>query len=246
MQLGKILLGAVIGVGAIAAAPFTGGGSVLGAATLATSLAGAGALAAGAGAAGAGAGYLVGKKEEEEDELKDREIAKFKQKASKYEDIVNEHKEHTQTIIAMTALGVSIANIDGHFSDEELDSLHEFAGGIASAKYPQYIVDKINKLIETPPTFNEAMRYLKKVDAKFYGGVRNLLVAIAEADGDVHPEEKAFLKAFDKHLSKNDYENVNAKFSGETSNLLITIIEADEITAFEKAFLKANDNRKKA
>lgn len=39
---GKILVGAFIGVGAIAAAPFTGGGSVLAGASLATSLLGAG------------------------------------------------------------------------------------------------------------------------------------------------------------------------------------------------------------
>ena len=55
---GKILAGAAVGVGAVAAAPFTGGGSLLGAATLASSLAGAGtvAAAAGVGVAGAAAG----------------------------------------------------------------------------------------------------------------------------------------------------------------------------------------------
>ena len=37
----KILGGAAVGVGAIAAAPFTGGGSLFGAATLLTSLTGA-------------------------------------------------------------------------------------------------------------------------------------------------------------------------------------------------------------
>ena len=42
MSFWKILGGAVLGVGAIAAAPFTGGGSILGAATLASSLAGVG------------------------------------------------------------------------------------------------------------------------------------------------------------------------------------------------------------
>ena len=55
----KVIGGAVIGVGAIAAAPFTGGGSILGAATLAGSLAGAGAAAAGAGVAGAAAGAAL-------------------------------------------------------------------------------------------------------------------------------------------------------------------------------------------
>ena len=40
LHMDRIILGAAIGVGAIAAAPFTGGGSVLGAATLAVSLSG--------------------------------------------------------------------------------------------------------------------------------------------------------------------------------------------------------------
>ena len=42
MGLFKVLLGVGLGVGAVAAAPFTGGGSIFGAASLAGSLAGAG------------------------------------------------------------------------------------------------------------------------------------------------------------------------------------------------------------
>ena len=53
MSLGHVLMGAVIGVGAVAAAPFTGGGSLLGAATLAGSLSGVG-----TGIAAATAGFV--------------------------------------------------------------------------------------------------------------------------------------------------------------------------------------------
>ncbi len=42
LSMERILLGAALGVGAIAAVPFTGGGSVLGAATLVGSLSGVG------------------------------------------------------------------------------------------------------------------------------------------------------------------------------------------------------------
>ncbi len=42
LRMDRILLGAAVGIGAVAAAPFTGGGSVLGAATLAGSLSGIG------------------------------------------------------------------------------------------------------------------------------------------------------------------------------------------------------------
>ena len=43
LSMERIVLGAALGIGAVAAAPFTGGGSVLGAATLAGSLSGSGA-----------------------------------------------------------------------------------------------------------------------------------------------------------------------------------------------------------
>ena len=42
LSMERIVLGAALGIGAVAAAPFTGGGSVLGAATLAGSLSGIG------------------------------------------------------------------------------------------------------------------------------------------------------------------------------------------------------------
>ena len=62
MSFWKILAGAAIGVGAVAAAPFTGGGSVLGAATLVASLSGAGTAAAavGAGVVGGAVGASIG------------------------------------------------------------------------------------------------------------------------------------------------------------------------------------------
>ena len=55
MGAGRIILGTAIGIGAVAALPFTGGGSVLGAATLASSLSGVGTgiLATAAGFVGA-------------------------------------------------------------------------------------------------------------------------------------------------------------------------------------------------
>lgn len=64
----KILAGSTVGVGAVAAAPFTGGGSLLGGASLIASLSGAGTIAA---AIGAGTvGGLVGAAVAEDDENK--------------------------------------------------------------------------------------------------------------------------------------------------------------------------------
>lgn len=84
MGLGKILAytvgGVALGVGAVAAAPFTGGGSLFGAATLAGSLMGAGTIAAAAGTAAVagGAGAYVARKENEEDEKSNQELEEVK------------------------------------------------------------------------------------------------------------------------------------------------------------------------
>ena len=64
LHVDRIILGAMLGVGAIAAAPFTGGGSVLGVATLAGSLSGLGTslAAATAGVVGGSTGRRHGRR----------------------------------------------------------------------------------------------------------------------------------------------------------------------------------------
>ena len=60
LHIERIILGAILGVGAVAAAPFIGGGSVLGAATLAASLSGFGTGLAAATAGVVGAALVDG------------------------------------------------------------------------------------------------------------------------------------------------------------------------------------------
>ena len=76
MGLGKILAytvgGVALGVGAVAAAPFTGGGSLLGGASIIASLAGAGVVAGVAGVAGAAGGAVVQNFEDKKTEQKVR------------------------------------------------------------------------------------------------------------------------------------------------------------------------------
>jgi hypothetical protein len=58
-------------------------------------------------------------------------------------------------------------------------------------------VEQIEDMISNPPTFNEAMEYLKKIDSIEFPELRNFLVMIMESDGIRHKKEEAFLKAFD-------------------------------------------------
>ena len=215
MGFGKILGLAALGVAAVAAAPFTGGGSLFGAATLAGSLAGAGAIAAAgtAGAVGAGVGYALSRKEEEEEQVKNEKIAELSKKAEKFEEDFKRaisqfqgDKEYFNFIIASTALGMAIANADGEISNDELIEINEFVGGMASSNYPQHIVYIITQLKDNPPSFNEAMKYLEKVNVSNYESIRSLIELVIEADGIIHEKEKAFLEAFDSAIKMVDYK----------------------------------------
>jgi hypothetical protein len=199
MGFGKILGMAVLGVGAVAAAPFTGGGSLLGAATIAGSLGTAGAVAGavGAGAAGAYAGKKLSDMEEDEKRVQETKIAEYNQRAQKSEAALKEHEKHTNLILALSALGCAMANADGEISPEEIVELNEFVGGISSQGYPKHIVEQIEDMISNPPTFNEAMEHLTKVDSIEYPEIRNFLVMVMESDDIVHKKEEIFLKAFD-------------------------------------------------
>ncbi len=205
MGWGKILGGVALGVGAVAAAPFTGGGSILGAATLASSLAGAGAAAAGAGAVGAAVGAVFSNEEEKEKQENEKRIAEASKKASKAEKIVKAHKEHSKLILALSALGISMANADGEISPEEELELNEFVGGLSSQGYPEHIKAQIREFIYNPPSFNEALDYLENVRAIEYDEIRSLLISVMEADGKIEIMEKAYLQAFDEKVKSLRY-----------------------------------------
>ena len=219
MGVGKILGyavgGAVLGVGAIAAAPFTGGGSILGAATLVSSLAGAGTIAAAAGTAAAvgGAAAYAAKKEDEEDNKKKEDLANLQKKAEKLEEnlkkAIQQFKgdiEYFNFIIGATALGISMANANGVIVPEEIKEIEEFVGGIANSSYPLHVKETITNLYNEKPNFNTAMSYLERIDPLNYPSLRNLIELVALADGILHEKQKAFLKAFDNQIALIEYK----------------------------------------
>jgi Skp family chaperone for outer membrane proteins len=204
----KILGGAVIGVGAIAAAPFTGGGSLLGGATLLGSLAGGGAVAAavGAGAVGAGAGAYMSKVEEDEQKKKDDKLSKLAEEAEKIETSLNElmsafnnQQQYFNLIIAMTAIGMACANADGEIAEEERTHINEFISGVSAAKLPQEVKDRINALYEEPPRLKQAFDLVLAVNAKSFSVFDQIIDITIDADGHVHEKEIEF---------KNDWEQL--------------------------------------
>ncbi len=209
MSFWKIVGGATLGVGAIAAAPFTGGGSLVGAATLAASL-GTGAAVAGAVAAGT-AGAVIGDKLSDSDkesgkregeqkavaEYSLREKALIKQFETQI-TLFKGEKEYWEFLIASVAVGMATANVDGNISKDELEQIDEFIGGLGKSGLPTNIQNKINNLRNNPPSFNSAINLVNQLDKKYrnYEYFESVIEVIAEADGDYDANERAFLEAF--------------------------------------------------
>lgn len=202
---GKILAG--VGVGAVAAAPFTGGGSLLGGASLIASLSGASALAAGAGAVGGAVGAAVANNEEEEKEsIKKQakaegkaegkaeasiEIDKLQENLSNALKKLKENDKLFSAIIAMEAVGVACAACDGHFSENEKEEIGEFVKGMMEQSIPEHVKEKIQKVYNNPPTLKEAFELAKKSGLALEE-YEDLIKYVIEIDGAT-PEEEAFL-----------------------------------------------------
>lgn len=213
MGIGKILGFAALGVGAIAAAPFTGGGSIVGAVSLAGSLAGAGALAAGAGVVGAGVGVALSEQEKNKRKEQDEKEAEWKLKVDKLEQSLKNalnnfkgDKECFNYVISATAIGIAIANADKDISKDEKDEIEAFIGGIVASTYPEWVKNTIKNLYINIPNFNSALMYLSKIDPSNRKSIRDLLEVVMMADGVSHEKELAFIKAFDIALASTKYE----------------------------------------
>jgi hypothetical protein len=209
---GKILAGIAVGVGAVAAAPFTGGGSLVGGATLLSSLAGAGtiAAAAGAGLTGAAVGAVMADSEEKEKEdIKNigksegkaegkaenlLEIKKLEKKLSEAFEHLKSHDAHFKAIIALEAVGVACAACDGDFSDDEKEEIGEFVKGMLAQSIPEDVKARIQSIYDNPPTVKEAYQLAESsgVSLDVY---EDLIQFVMQIDG-TKEEEKVFVQAW--------------------------------------------------
>ncbi len=208
MSWGYILTGAVIGVGAVAAAPFTGGGSVLGASTLIASLSGAGTIATAVGTSALGAtggAFLADSENAEQENITQDKIVEDKAKDSvKLEKLVKglnssleklkSHDEHFKAIIALEAVGVSCATCDGDFSEKEKRGIGKFVKGMLAQNIPKGIKEKIQSVYDNPLNINEAFKLAQDsgLELKEFDEVIQFTMKI---DG-VTKKEKIFFKAW--------------------------------------------------
>jgi hypothetical protein len=205
---GKILAGVAVGIGAVAAAPFTGGGSLVGGATLLSSLAGAGTIAAatGAGLTGAAVGAAMADSEEKEKEdMKKQgkaegkaesllEIEKLEKKLIEALTNLKSHGAHFKAIIALEAVGVACAACDGDFSDNEKEEIGEFVKGMLAQSIPEDVKARIQSIYDNPPTVKEAY-LLAEASGVSLDVYEDLIQFVMQIDG-IKEEERVFVQAW--------------------------------------------------
>ncbi|MGL0820946.1 hypothetical protein [Vibrio vulnificus] len=210
MSFWKVLGGVAVGVGAVAAAPFTGGGSIFGAVTLAGSLAGAGTVAAAIGAGAVGA--AVGAAMDSDDDIKKKayrdgkadgiaeNAAKLQQLENKLKQAVAKLKDsadYYDTIYAMEAVALAVAHCDGSFCDDERKQIDEFIAGVASSSLPNEIKQKLTDMYESPLNIREAFELVKRANLDLEL-VDEIIDVVIHADDHVHENESAFIQAWNE------------------------------------------------
>lgn len=201
MSFWKILGGAALGVGAISAAPFTGGGSLLGAATLASSLAGAGTIAAavGAGAAGAAAGAYFDDDDDIREEGRRQGVREGKALSALNVDMMKARLEQSEQpyvdMLAMEAVAVATAFCDGHYCEDERLQIEEMLSGMSRNVLPEEILQKMHELYENPPNLPTAYEMARNssLDIEFFDEIVDMVIA---ADEHEHENEVAFRQAW--------------------------------------------------
>lgn len=205
---GKILAGVAVGVGAVAAAPFTGGGSLLGGASVLASLAGAGTIAAatGAGLTGAIVGAAMADSDEKDKEnIKNEgkaegkaesllEMGKLEEKLIEALTNLKSHDKHFKAIIALEAVGVACAACDGDFSDNEKEEIGEFVKGMLAQSIPEDVKAKIQSIYDNPPTVKEAY-ILAEASGVSLDVYEDLIKFVMQIDG-IKEEERVFVQAW--------------------------------------------------
>ncbi len=128
-----------------------------------------------------------------------KEIEKFAVQLQEASERFKEHSEYEDLLIAMFAVGISVANCDGEIDPQEKINIDTFIAGIAATSLPESVKKVINQLYDAPPSFNDAMKYVEKV-AKPNRELFGTIIAItSESDGVVCDEEVAFKAAWEIH-----------------------------------------------
>ncbi len=178
----KIVIGTGVGVGAVAAAPFTGGGSIFAAIAAAESLAiagTAGAIATATVTAVTTGGAAVLAVNKIENEMKNKinnakengkqeakaeyaiQISKLTEHLKKLNERMASTDRYFETLIAMENIAVAVIAFNTINVRTKQNEISEILRSLSDDTLPQNIKDKIHNIYLKPPTIQEALLLAK-------------------------------------------------------------------------------------
>lgn len=164
-----------------------------------------------AGGVGAAAGAMASRRDgkrrarefeagEEHERARTRiEVEKLRHGLAEAKKRLKTDQEHFTFLIALFAVGMAVANADGHISAEEEREIREFVAGVAELNLPPHVKGQITRLRNQPPSFSTAMRYVAKCDGKSLGVFDDVIEVAISADGVEHERETAVREAWRSH-----------------------------------------------
>ncbi|CAA7617368.1 hypothetical protein [Magnetospirillum sp. SS-4] len=201
-----LLGGAIAGVSAVAAAPFTGGGSAFGGATLIASLTGATGTAVAAGGIGVAAGAAISRASKDqaiEDSYRQGKEGGLAEAAARIQVLqerlalaserYREQSKLNEFVVCLIAVGAGMAASDGTFHDDDMSNLQEFVLGMSAFALPPAIETAIQQLLAKPPTFDEAMLYASRLGPDIWPVIDEILINVSETRGAASEQGQAFL-----------------------------------------------------
>lgn len=189
------------GVGAIVLAPVTGGGSLAVAiGAMGTTTAAGAIIGASIGATAAAIDHAASSKDDGRKEgFIEGSKAGEKTAQTKYEKRVQEltlrfknYQDFDSKLVAMYAVGLAIANADGHICNEEREELDAFVSGCMAGNLPNHMKETIASLTKKPPTLERALEFAIKAKLPKQD-IDDIISVIANADNFVNDAEKAMI-----------------------------------------------------
>jgi len=173
-------------------APFTGGASLV-----------AG-IAAGV-AVKKTADYVSDKIDERDNRIRKEAAKAGEQKAtSKYEkkieavtDRLKKYHDLDKKIVGLYAVGLAVANADGHICDAERAEIDGFVAGCASSNLPSHVKEVITELSKNPPSLQRAIQFALEADLT-KNDISDVIDVVAMADGEICQHEKTFIANWKK------------------------------------------------
>lgn len=102
------------------------------------------------------------------------------------------YQDFDKKLVAMYAVGLSVANADGVICAEEREELDLFVAGCMSGHLPAVVSERIEKLTDRPPTLPQALQYARRAKLP-KRDIDDIVDVIANADGVVNPYEERFI-----------------------------------------------------